>query len=254
VSTTDLEKSPALDLPYDLFAPVYDHFFGPEAAHDTERALDRLLFRDLPPGSSVLDLCCGTGQLSAVLSNLGYQVTGVDNADGMLDRARKRVPTASFILADARDFHIPVSQDAVISAYNSLVHLIAPEDLLHVFQRVRETLKPAGTFVFDLYSESAYRERWRGSFSKVDDRFACIVRASYDPLTRLGENFATAFYESGEWRRADVRLVSRCYTEAELHELLHSAGYRKIEKFDAAADLKIESAAGRVFWCCGIGP
>ena len=99
-----LEKNPALGLAYDLFTPVYDHFFGPEAAGDTERAIEGLLFRDLAPGASVLDLCCGTGQLLEVLAQRGYQVTGVDLSAAMLDRARRWVPRARFYHADVRAF------------------------------------------------------------------------------------------------------------------------------------------------------
>jgi SAM-dependent methyltransferase len=249
-----LEKGQGLNLPYDLFAPVYDHFFGPESAGDTLRALDRLLLRHLLRGASVLDLCCGTGQLSAALLQKGYAITGVDNSTAMLARARERAPGAHFELADARDFQPPRRFDAVISAYNSLSHMIEPADLLKALRNVRTALQPDAMFVFDLYSEAAYRERWRGSFAKVDDDYACIIRASYDALSHTGENLATAFHRSAEWRRADVRLLSRCYPESELRPLLQAAGFGSVERFEAAADLGIESAAGRVFWRCKARP
>jgi SAM-dependent methyltransferase len=245
-------------LAYDLFAPVYDHFFGPEAASDTRRALDRLLFRDLVAGSSVVDLCCGTGQLTEVLVKLGYRASGVDISAGMLERAKQRLPEVEFVQADIREYRANRQYDAVISAYNSLVHLVTPEDLLRALKNVLSMLNGNGVFIFDLYSEEAYRRRWRGSFSKVDAHFACIVRASYDPALRLGENLATIFYENHEhaqtpgnsWTRADVRIVSRCYADSELNDILHRAGFDSIECFEAASQLGLNSAAGRVFWRC----
>lgn len=246
MASTGRENQQAL--PYDLFAPVYDHFFGPDAARDTERALEVLLFRNLPLGATVLDLCSGTGQLSRVLLDRGYQVTGIDNSAAMLQRARENAPGARFQVVDARDFRCAQSYDAVISAYNSLVHLTNLQELGDVFRNVYEGLKTKGIFIFDLYNEAAYQQRWRGSFAKVDRQYACIVHPSYDPKTRTGENLATIFYEANGWHRTDVRLVSHCFTESELREGLGRAGFAEIQSVEAASGLGIESAAGRVFW------
>lgn len=53
----------------------------------------------LPGGSTVLDLACGTGDLSGVLERSGYRAIGVDFSAAMLQRARQRV-AASLVLAD----------------------------------------------------------------------------------------------------------------------------------------------------------
>lgn len=245
VKATPVESPP--ELPYDVFAPVYNHFFGPEAARATFSAVEKLLLRELPPGSCVLDLCCGTGELSKWLTELGYRVTGVDSSAGMLDFARAQVPEAEFCQADIRDFRTAAKFDAVVCAYNSLPHITSQAELLGVFENVRDALLPAGRFLFDLYNERAYGERWRGSFCKVGDDLVCIVRASYDPATRRGQNLITAFRHNGNWTRADICLSTRCYSDHELHSLLERAGFDSIASHEAETDLGL-SAAGRVFW------
>ena len=237
------------ELPYDVFAPVYDHFFGPEAARATTRALEVLLLNELPRRSRILDLCCGTGELSGWLTHAGYRVTGVDNSGQMLRFAQKRVPSAAFYQADIREFRPEGKFDAAVSAYNSLPHITAPEDLLRVFSNVRNSLHDGGVFVFDLYSDAAYAERWRGSFSKVDENFVCIVRASYHRQSARGENLITVFRRDKQWERTDTTLTTRCYSSDELHGLLQQAGFGSIEEHEAA-ELGVTGADGRVFWRC----
>ena len=159
-------STPSAELPYDVFASVYGHFFGPQALPATLEALSPLLLDQLPPGSRILDLCCGTGELTPALLNRGYSVEGIDNSAQMLRLARARAPQACFQQADMRSFDCPPQYQAVICAYNSVPHITSLVDLVRVFQSVRRALAPGGTFVFDLYSEEAYIERWRGSFRK----------------------------------------------------------------------------------------
>jgi SAM-dependent methyltransferase len=239
--------------PYDLFCPIYDHFFGPDSAAATFDATERLLLSNLAPKARILDLCCGTGALSQALSQRGYCVTGIDNSKGMLEIAQARVLNADFHQFDIRHFRASVNFDAVISAYNSLAHITISSDFLNVLANVRKCLNPQGFFVFDLYSESAYANRWQGSFSKVDEDFVCIVNASYNSTKARGENSITAFCRNGGWVRSDFQLTTRCYTAEELRGMLLAANFSAIECFDAERDLGLPQAAGRVFWSCRKG-
>jgi len=57
-------------------------------------------------GERILDLGCGSGQLTQAISESGARVTGVDNSASMIDRARREYRDLSFVLADAKDFHL----------------------------------------------------------------------------------------------------------------------------------------------------
>ncbi len=243
----DLSES-AVQRPYDVFASAYDRFFAPEAADGTVEALQKLVLADLPVGSRVLDLCCGTGRLSEVLVRCGYKVEGVDGSAEMLSVARSRAPEADLQQADVRNLKLDRRYDAVICAYNSIPHLTAVDDLGRLFQEIRRSL--SGTFLFDLYSQAAYLERWRGSFAKVEPDCVCVVQASYDVPNRRGENLITIFERNGKWNRSDLKLTTRCYGDEELLSLLCAAGFTSIEKFEGARDLGIPALNGRMFWRC----
>src|ERR1043165_4860104 len=90
--------------PYDRFAWFYDRYWAAPFQAWEAAALDRLLFPALRPGDTVLDLCCGTGQLAHDLVSRGYQVIGVDSSSEMLRHARERMPAGRFLHAEAADF------------------------------------------------------------------------------------------------------------------------------------------------------
>lgn len=241
-------QSAASVSPYDIFATIYDHFFGPEALPATLKALRPLMLDRLPRRAHILDLCCGTGELSHALVERGFRVHGIDNSSEMLRLARVRSPQASFELADMRSFDVDRHFNAAICAYNSVPHIMTLPDLGRVFKNVRRSLLPAGAFVFDLYSEEAYRERWRGSFTQQNENLQCMVKPSYDPHTRLGVNEIRIRLRDG--RESQLNLTTRCYSAAELEFCLRAAGFVSVESFDAKRDLGLPEASGRIFWRC----
>ena len=78
---------------YERWSASYDEAENPLLT--VEEPILRTLIADLPP-CTVLDACTGTGRHAALLSRLGHTVTGFDQSVHMLDRARAKVPDATF--------------------------------------------------------------------------------------------------------------------------------------------------------------
>ncbi|WP_137179809.1 class I SAM-dependent methyltransferase [Roseomonas sp. AR75] len=74
-------------------APSFDSAAGHRIGDADAAAWHRLLAQGLGPlqGRSVLDLACGTGEVSRMLLEQGAKVTGVDFAEPMLDRAHAKL-------------------------------------------------------------------------------------------------------------------------------------------------------------------
>jgi 2-polyprenyl-3-methyl-5-hydroxy-6-metoxy-1,4-benzoquinol methylase len=98
----------------------------------------------VPAGGAVLDLGCGCGvPLARDLAASGYAVTGVDLSAVQVGRARRLVPTATFLHADATEVEFPASSfDAVVSLY-ALIHLPLDEQP-PLLARVGRWLRPRG--------------------------------------------------------------------------------------------------------------
>jgi 2-polyprenyl-3-methyl-5-hydroxy-6-metoxy-1,4-benzoquinol methylase len=98
----------------------------------------------LPAAGAVLDLGCGCGvPVAQSLAAAGYAVTGVDISEVQIDRARRLVPTGTFLRADATQVDFPPGAfDAIVCLY-ALIHmrLAAQPPLL---RRAANWLRPAG--------------------------------------------------------------------------------------------------------------
>ena len=82
------------------------------------------------PGERILDLGCGTGQLTDQISNSGAQVVGLDNSPAMIEEACRLYPQLQFRLANAQGFDVPKPFDAVFS--NAALHWIKqPEKVVN---------------------------------------------------------------------------------------------------------------------------
>jgi trans-aconitate 2-methyltransferase len=78
------------------------------------------------PGERILDVGCGTGQLTAEIARSGAQVVGLDNSADMLSQARQNYPDLTFVLGDASAFDFPEPFDAVFS--NAALHWVKNAD------------------------------------------------------------------------------------------------------------------------------
>ena len=98
------------------------------------------------PGELVLDLGCGTGQLTAEIAERGAEVIGIDGDPEMIRAAREHHPELRIEQGDARDFTLDTTVDAVFS--NAVLHWIPEQD--RVLERVAAALRPGGRFVAEL--------------------------------------------------------------------------------------------------------
>ncbi len=106
------------------------------------------------PGERILDVGCGTGQLTAEIAAAGAETYGIDSSPDMIGQARQNYPKLKFQLADARNFASPEPFDAVFS--NAALHWI--RDARSVVQALYRALKPGGRLVAELGGKGNNRQ------------------------------------------------------------------------------------------------
>ena len=111
--------------------------------------------------NTILDLGCGTGTLTELLARRGYDMIGVDNAEGMLriamDKRERSGLDILYLLQDMREFELYGTVKAVVSVCDSLNYILEEEGLLQVFRLVNNYLDPGGIFIFDLNTPEVYQ-------------------------------------------------------------------------------------------------
>ena len=105
----------------------------------------------LHPHAEVLDLCCGMGRHSLALADAGFQVTGVDLSDVLLNEARELDTDhrVRWYHADMRRLPPNARFDAVVNLFTSFGYF--PEDVeqLKVLHAMHDVLIPGGSFIID---------------------------------------------------------------------------------------------------------
>ncbi len=94
-------------------------------------------------GERILDLGCGTGQLTQEIAKRGAIAIGIDKAPTMISQAQKNYPNLQFEVADATNFHVEEPFDAVFS--NATLHWIKEPE--RAIASIWQALKPGGRFV-----------------------------------------------------------------------------------------------------------
>ena len=107
---------------------------------------DLLVLLDAKAGERVLDVGCGTGQLTSEVAQCGAEVVGVDVSPEMIASARQNFPQLRFEVANAEALPFVNEFDAVLS--NAALHWV--RDQPGALASIARALKPGGRFVFEM--------------------------------------------------------------------------------------------------------
>lgn len=231
---------------YDNIAAMYDLFWADWYLPAALPALEELFFSKLSAGSKVLDLCCGSGHVTKELAARGYAVTGLDLSSSLIEKAMRKVPSAQFLVQDARELQLQPKVHATLSTFDSLNHILTLADLQTVFTRVFAHLVKGGLFVFDMNDEQAYFADLRQWAGTVADNIVGLVRGAYDPATQTARTELISFQQqtNGDlWTQTRSVIEQRCYSQDEITAALLAAGFQNIQAIPATS-AGVDSALG----------
>lgn len=138
---------------YVEYADLYDQFY-----RQKDYAKEALFLKQVLPFGTILDVGCGTGNHMALLEKEGFQCTGIDINQQMLNRAQDKVKGPLF-KADMIAFQLNQQFDAVISMFAVFNHNLTDEDALKTLRCFYNHLMPGGILLLDLYNPQKAGEK-----------------------------------------------------------------------------------------------
>lgn len=222
---------------YTSFAEVYDMFMDNVPYEEWSCYLIELLKEYRIEEGVVCELGCGTGKMTRLLADAGYDMIGVDMSEDMLAIASMENPQQILYLCqDMRELELYGTVAAVVSVCDSMNYLLEEEDLLEVFQRVNEYLEPGGVFLFDLNTIYKY-ETLLGETTISENRpeGSFIWENYYDAEEQINEYDLTLFIQEKEnlYRKFEETHYQRGYSLEKIRTLLEEAGMEFVTAYDA---------------------
>ncbi|MDX8364161.1 class I SAM-dependent methyltransferase [Cytobacillus sp. IB215665] len=140
---------------YNHFAYYYDRLMK-DAPYDLWLKFTKENITKYRIGPKILDLACGTGELSIRLADEGFDVTGVDMSEDMLavalEKSLSNKHSITFIQKDMRELSGFPLFDCVLIFCDSLNYLIEQQDVQQTFRHVYNQLEDGGLLMFDVHS------------------------------------------------------------------------------------------------------
>lgn len=144
----------------------------------------------LPKQAKILDAGCAAGRDANIFKQKGYEVTGIDISEGLINQAKKHFPNLPFLQADFQN--IPFQQNAFdgIWAHASLVHAESIQTTKHALSEFFRVLKMNGILYIFVKAQ-------------IGEKKTALVTDNYSDKPRL----------------------FHYYTQSELDKLLINAGF-----------------------------
>jgi ubiquinone/menaquinone biosynthesis C-methylase UbiE len=246
------------DSVYDTDWEFYDDFYADVDDVDFYSAVARRA------GGPVLEVMCGTGRILVPLARAGFEITGIDANDRMLEVARRKLAKeppevqkrATLVKADARDLDLGKKFDLVILAFSSVNHLLSPNDQDRAMACLKRHMTENGLLAVASFIPRQEKLHSEKLDKEVDlESGDLLIRYStltMDPETDLmcvkyrweiDRELASAF---------DLRLLK----PNQLKALLEGAGFEVVERFggyrgeplDPKGDIVVFVARPRMVW------
>jgi len=240
---------------YTDFAEVYDLFMDNVPYEEWAERITEIMKSYAIEDGLVLDLCCGTGKLTRLLAEKGFDMIGVDYSEEMLQVAREAEETDPYsilyLCQDAREFELYGTVSAIVSACDSLNYITEPEDLREVFRKANNYLESRGVFIFDLNTPFKYEKLLaQETFAENRDSSAFIWDNYYDEETRINEYELTLFLEGedGRFSRTVEEHYERNYSIEEIKALLAEAGMEFVAVYDGYTGEPLKADSERMLF------
>ncbi|WP_407269506.1 class I SAM-dependent DNA methyltransferase [Radiobacillus sp. PE A8.2] len=217
---------------YDKMAFVYDLLME-DAPYDAWVEFTEVMLEKYKKEvRNIVDLGCGTGQITRRLAASGYEIVGVDYSEAMLTQAKsesdKQQLSIQWINQDIRELVGFSDCDVVVSFCDVMNYITEENELDSVFQRVYDMLADEGLFIFDVHSLTHIENDMKDqTFAEIYDDVSYVWVCHAGQRQGEVEHDLTFFVQDaeGKYERFDETHQQRTFNEEAYRGMLKKAGF-----------------------------
>lgn len=236
---------------YGGFAQVYDEFMDNVDYHQWCDYAIKLLKKYGVTDGPLVEIGCGTGTGTMLFAKAGYEMTGIDISQEMLEIAesKKESEDILYVLQDATEMELPYKVPAMVSIGDSMNYITDYGDFTMVLKRVNKFLDKNGIFVFDLKTRKYFSDI--GETTIAEDREDCsfIWENYFDKETNINEYYLSVFVRGndGRYDKYEEEHFQRGYTLDEVKKAVEMSGLKIENIYEAFSDNEGNEENDRVY-------
>ena len=236
---------------YQTLSAYYDRFTDDVGYGQWADFFEQLFAREDIRPQLVLDLACGTGSLTRLLAERGYDMIGADASPEMLMQAMQNTmdcsPRPLLINQRMEELDLYGNVDACLCCLDSVNYVTDPDDLAEAFRRVHLFLNPDGLFVFDINTPAKFSRIDGESYVREDDGVFCVWQAAVED--GLCAYQFDIFEQDGDaWQRVQETHEERIYEPAQLIAMLEQAGFTEIKTYGDQSFAPVQGGEDRIYF------
>lgn len=217
---------------YSVLAEYYDEFMKDIPYDEWCGFVCDYLSKNNAADAKLLELGCGTGNISFRLEKAGYDVTATDISMPMLKKAlqkkKKCRSKIRFGLMDMRSIMIEEQFDIIVSLCDSMNYLMDEYELKSVFRGVEKILAPNGLYIFDMKTKAYYEEISDLTFMDEIENGSYIWENFFDEKTGDNNYYLTFFMKKcfGLYKKYYEEQIQHVFEDEIIQKTARDAGLR----------------------------
>ncbi len=242
---------------YNNFSYVYDYFMDNIPYDEWVENILEIFHNNHFTPRSILDLGCGTGELTSKLQTLGFNMSGIDLSKDMINVAKQKSidnkQDIQYTVQNMVDFTLNNNVDAMISTCDSYNYILDDNDLLKSFKRVYKYLNDNGMFIFDMNTEHYFKETLgECMYSDVALDSAYIVENKYSQIEKINTYELNLFVENknGSYDRNIEIHKEKARSIDEVCNLLNRSNFQCLHILDTETLDCATSTSDRIYFVC----
>ncbi len=241
---------------YSDFAYIYDSLMHKDVDYEKWADYIENIFDmyDVNP-ELVCDLACGTGNITIPLARRGYDMTGVDISEDMLNIAREKSEGLDILFLNQSMTKLDLygTMGAFLCMIDGINYITAPKSLLKLFTRIKTCfIDDGGLFIFDISTEHKLKNViGSNTFVHSDKNIFYTWQNRFIEKRNLSDMFLTFFVKDGKkYSRFEERHLQKAYSEKELKYLLKKAGFQSVDTYDELTFSPPRKDSERIVFVC----